>query len=214
MSGQSHLTFFAKGSLLAGLISIGLVASFVPFDAKAGVVGTMRMSERTSPPAGHVYYCANNPAACSRYGQGAVKLSQSSWDQLIEINNTINHSIKAKADGRIDEWSSYVTEGDCEDYALTKQQELLSKGWPSDSLLLATAFLPDGTYHAVLIVRTDRGEFVLDNLNPSVLPWQEVPYRWNKRQAVGNPQIWQRVAGAPPQGTDRPVAGFRLRGSQ
>ncbi len=213
MFRHSQLTSFARRSLLAGVASAGLIAVLVPNNALAAA-GTMRMTERTSPPAGHVYYCANNPAACNRYGQGTVALSQESWNQLLEVNASINKSIKARADGQIDEWSAYVTEGDCEDYALTKQQELLRKGWPSDALLITTAFLRDGTYHAVLVVRTDRGEFVLDNLNPTILPWQDVPYRWNKRQAVGNPTIWQRVAGAPEPRTQRPVAGFRLRGTQ
>nr|WP_321483522.1 transglutaminase-like cysteine peptidase [uncultured Cohaesibacter sp.] len=213
MFRHSQLTSFVKKGLLAGVVSVGLIATVASHDAVASS-GTMRMTERTSPPAGHVYYCANNPAACNRYGQGSVALSQQSWDQLLEVNASINKTIRAKADGQIDEWSAYVKEGDCEDYALTKQQELLAKGWPSDALLLTTAFLKDGTYHAVLVVRTDRGEFVLDNLNPAILPWQEVPYRWNKRQAVGNPTMWQRVAGAPEPRTQRPVAGFRLRGTQ
>nr|WP_319389759.1 transglutaminase-like cysteine peptidase [uncultured Cohaesibacter sp.] len=196
------------------MISIGLIASFAPQSAVAAMTGSMRVTERTSPPAGHVYYCASNPVACQHYGQGVVALTQESWKQLLDVNASVNRSIKAKADGQIDEWSAYVREGDCEDYALTKQQELLRRGWPSDALLITTAFLEDGTYHAVLIARTDRGEFVLDNLNQRVLPWQEVNYRWNKRQAVGNPQMWQRVAGAPQPTTQRPVAGFRLRGNQ
>ena len=170
----------------------------------------MRVKERTSPPAGHVYYCANEPQACDRYGRGSVLLTKSAWRQLVDINANVNISIKPTQDGRIDLWSVYVSEGDCEDYALTKQRELLRSGWPSDALLITTAFLPDGTYHAVLVVRTDRGEFVLDNLNPTILPWQMVKYRWNKRQAVGNPQIWLRIAGAPTTQNGLPVAGLAL----
>ena len=170
---------------------------------------SMRVLERTSPPAGHVYYCADAPEACLRYGKGAVRLDEQSWRQLVDVNARINGSIKPVADGKIDQWSVYVSEGDCEDYALTKQRELLRLGWPSDALLLTTAYLPDGVYHAVLIVRTDRGEFVLDNLNPVILPWQKVGYRWNKRQAVGNPHIWQKIAGAPAGSGSHPVAGLR-----
>ena len=169
----------------------------------------MRVQNRTSPPAGHVYYCANEPRACDRYGQGAVILTQKSWKQLVTVNSTINKSIAPKEDGRIDKWSVYVSKGDCEDYALTKQRELLRRGWPSDALLITTAYLPDGTYHAVLVVRTDRGEFVLDNLNPLILPWQKVAYRWNKRQAVGNPQVWQTIAGAPRSKQGQSVARLR-----
>lgn len=183
------------------------LAGFVLGSSEAQAVGTsMRVLEKTSPPAGHVHYCANQPQACVRYGRGAVKLTQANWKQLVHINARVNKSINPVEDGPIDSWTPYVPNGDCEDYVLTKQRELLRAGWPSDALLITTAFLPDGVYHAVLIVRTDRGEFVLDNLNPTILPWQSLPYRWNKRQAVGNPQIWQRIAGAPNYNAGGPVA--------
>ena len=201
-----------KKSALSTALVFGafLFASVMLAPNKAEAVGTaMRVLERTSPPAGHVYYCANEPKACLRYGQGAVRLTPQSWQQLIAINDRINSSIKPVEDGQIDRWSPYVKEGDCEDFALTKQRELIRAGWPSDALLITTAFLPDGVYHAVLVVRTDRGEFILDNLNKAVLPWQQVPYRWNKRQAVGNPQIWLSIAGAPAASSAKPVASLR-----
>ncbi|WP_316858144.1 transglutaminase-like cysteine peptidase [uncultured Cohaesibacter sp.] len=214
MTRRLHGAPFVKRPLLASGVVLSIVIGFSPVQAFAAQSWTMRVTERTSPPAGHVYFCASNPALCNRYGHGAIRLTQESWQQLLDINSQVNASIKAKADGRIDEWSIYVAQGDCEDYALTKQQELLRKGWPSDALLITTAFLKDGTYHAILLVRTDRGEFVLDNLSPLVLPWQKVSYQWNKRQSVGNPRIWQRVAGAPKASGSRPVAGLELRGRQ
>lgn len=196
---------------LAGL-SLGLMPS------QASAVGTiglsMKLLERTSTPAGHIYYCENEPEACLRYGQGAVKLTPQSWQALVTVNSQVNQSIRPVEDGAIDQWSVYVQQGDCEDYALTKQRELLKAGWPSDALLITTAYLPDGVYHAVLTVRTDRGEFILDNLNPAILPWQSVNYRWNKRQAIGNPRIWQRIAGAPSGRSGKPVAALRGRQSQ
>lgn len=199
-----------KHSILGTAQGLGAMAlaGFVLGSSEVQAVGTsMRVLEKTSPPAGHVYYCASQPNACLRYGRGAVKLTQASWKQLVQINARVNQTINPVEDGPIDSWTPYVSNGDCEDYVLTKQRELLRAGWPSDALLITTAFLPDGVYHAVLIVRTDRGEFVLDNLNATILPWQSLPYRWNKRQAIGNPQIWQRIAGAPTASTDRSVAG-------
>ncbi|HAT84963.1 MAG TPA: transglutaminase [Rhizobiales bacterium] len=189
------------------LAAMGLL----PMEAMAfGAAGSsMRVLEQTSSPAGHIYYCSNQPEACLRYGKGIVKLTPATWQTLVTINAHVNQQIKPVDDGPIDNWQPYVTQGDCEDYALTKQRELLRAGWPSDSLLITTAYLPDGVYHAVLVVRTDRGEFILDNLNPSILPWQQVSYRWNKRQAVGNPQVWLRIAGAPKSKSGGPVAGLR-----
>jgi predicted transglutaminase-like cysteine proteinase len=47
--------------------------------------------------------------------------------------------------------------------------------------------------HAVLLVATENGEVVLDNLSPWVLPWAEAPYAWLDRQAAGTGK-WVRVA--------------------
>ena len=211
----SHFTGFTVAQTITCLAAIAAMIFSTNDAAATGSTRmastglNMRMLSRTSPPAGHVYYCANEPQACARYGQGAVILTEQSWKQLVTINRQVNASINPKEDGRIDTWSVYVRHGDCEDFALTKQRELLRHGWPSDALLVTTAYLRDGTYHAVLVVRTDRGEFILDNLNPLILPWQRVPYRWNKRQAIGNPHIWQAVAGAPKSPNGQSLARLR-----
>ncbi|MCT4654827.1 MAG: transglutaminase-like cysteine peptidase [Cohaesibacter sp.] len=195
--------------MMGGLTLAALTMLPVKGMAFGAAGSSMRVLEQTSSPAGHIYYCANQPEACLRYGEGLVKLTPATWQTLVTINSHVNSQIQPVEDGPVDSWQPYVTQGDCEDYALTKQRELLRAGWPSDSLLITTAYLPDGVYHAVLVVRTNKGEFVLDNLNPAILPWQSVGYRWNKRQAVGNPQVWQRIAGAPQNATPRPVAGLR-----
>ena len=198
------------GGMVTGLMGSMLLSTDQAY-ATGSTQFSMRVAERTSTPAGHVYYCANEPRACDRFGQGAMALTEQNWKQLVKINSSVNQAIKPVEDGRIDQWSVYVKQGDCEDYALTKQRELLRNGWSSDALLITTAYLPDGAYHAVLVVRTDRGEFVLDNLNPLIQPWQSVKYRWNKRQAIGNPQVWQRIAGAPKQRDGQSVAGLSVQ---
>jgi predicted transglutaminase-like cysteine proteinase len=50
-----------------------------------------------------------------------------------------------------------------------------------------------GETHAVLLVTTDRGELVLDNLSSWVKPWQDVRYQWIERQAPGQPLTWVKV---------------------
>ncbi|MGA7527358.1 MAG: transglutaminase-like cysteine peptidase, partial [Pseudolabrys sp.] len=37
---------------------------------------------------------------------------------------------------------------------------------------------------------TDRGEFVLDNQEPQVLPWTKTGYRFVKRQSQSDPNVW------------------------
>ena len=42
----------------------------------------------------------------------------------------------------------------------------------------------------VLTVKTDRGEFILDNQEPQVLPWTQTGYRFVKRQSQTDPNLW------------------------
>jgi predicted transglutaminase-like cysteine proteinase len=44
--------------------------------------------------------------------------------------------------------------------------------------------------HAVLTVRTDRGELILDNQTPEVLFWYETNYRFLTRQTATDPNVW------------------------
>jgi predicted transglutaminase-like cysteine proteinase len=45
----------------------------------------------------------------------------------------------------------------------------------------------------VLVVRTNEGEVVLDNLDANIQPVQTVPYRWVRIQSTGNPNFWFTV---------------------
>jgi hypothetical protein len=47
---------------------------------------------------------------------------------------------------------------------------------------MAVVVTPKRERHAVLLVETDKGEFVLDNLRSAILPWQVTGYRWVQRQ--------------------------------
>jgi predicted transglutaminase-like cysteine proteinase len=51
----------------------------------------------------------------------------------------------------------------------------------------------NGDGHAILTVRTDKGEFILDNLNENILLWSETPYRYIKRQSQADPNVWMSL---------------------
>ena len=55
-----------------------------------------------------------------------------------------------------------------------------------------------GDGHAVLTVKTDRGEFVLDNQNEDVLLWSETGYRFVKRQSQNDPNVWVALGDPAP----------------
>jgi predicted transglutaminase-like cysteine proteinase len=101
-----------------------------------------------------------------------VKLSESLYRELADINMRVNHDIRPRADRPRDEsWTVGAAFGDCEDYALTKKRLLVRAGWPSSAVLLAVGRIRSGDDHAVLLVRTTRGALVLDNLSNDIRPW-------------------------------------------
>ncbi len=53
--------------------------------------------------------------------------------------------------------------GDCEDYVLLKRRMLMQAGWPREALLITVVRDRNNDGHAVLTVKTNRGEFILDN---------------------------------------------------
>jgi predicted transglutaminase-like cysteine proteinase len=42
----------------------------------------------------------------------------------------------------------------------------------------------------VLTVKTDKGEFILDNQTEEVVLWSETEYRFVKRQSQSDPNVW------------------------
>jgi predicted transglutaminase-like cysteine proteinase len=74
--------------------------------------------------------------------------------------------------------------GDCEDYQLLKRRLLVQAGLPRRAMRMTVVIGDGGTGHAVMIARTDRGDFVLDNKRDAVLPWTETGYIYVKQEGV------------------------------
>lgn len=122
-------------------------------------------------------------------------LTAAAWSELNQVNEYVNRTVPQVSDRQIhgrDEWWAYPTAqgGDCEDIALMKRKLLIERGWAPENLLLAVVHEWNGEGHAVLVVKTDRGEFVLDNRNWEIVAWSDAPYRWIKRQSRHRPYIW------------------------
>lgn len=151
----------------------------------------------TSVPVGYVQFCRDNAAACADLSPGqasAVTLTQSLWDQLTATNDKVNAAVVPEADkvryGVEEYWTYPNGAGDCEDYVLEKRRELMAAGWPEPDLLIAVVRKLGGEGHAVLVVRTDRGDVVLDNLTGLVRVWDQTPYIYVKRQSQTDNRVW------------------------
>ncbi len=153
---------------------------------------------RANPPIGYLGFCRSFPAECERRGNtDAVALTENLWTELVAVNRVVNKQIAPVTDMEFynteEYWTLPTDSGDCEDYVLLKRQALIRQGWPSGALLITVVFDEFGDGHAVLIARTDRGDFVLDNKIDPIRLWSETPYRYVKRQSVSDPDRWVAI---------------------
>jgi predicted transglutaminase-like cysteine proteinase len=177
------------------LIGVGLAQAANP----ASNSPWMSTGERTSQPIGHYEFCERYPAECKIVSRNTnvLKLTPKLWQQIIAVNDSVNTRIKPATDmevwGREEYWEYPVTAGDCDDYMLEKQRELMALGIPANTLLFTVVRQPNGDGHAVLTVRTDRGDFILDNLDERVLAWNKTDYTYLKRQSTANSGSWVSI---------------------
>jgi predicted transglutaminase-like cysteine proteinase len=138
-----------------------------------------------------------------RAAAAALHYTPALWSHLEVVNAEINARIKPRTDmeafGVNDYWTLPLEgdgrgEGNCKHYALEKRRVLTEAGMSEDALSLAIVRTPQGETHAVLIVATDRGDYVLDNLTPDIRGWRQAGYTWLSRQTPGSPLRWAAVA--------------------
>ncbi|MFX8820969.1 transglutaminase-like cysteine peptidase, partial [Acinetobacter baumannii] len=75
---------------------------------------------------------------------------------------------------------------------------LIDAGWPREALLITVVRDKKGEGHAVLTVKSDKGEFILDNQNEDVVAWTETGYRFVKRQSQTDAQAWVSLGDSRP----------------
>jgi predicted transglutaminase-like cysteine proteinase len=155
------------------------------------------VASETRAPIGWTEFCAASPGECATTPSAPrdIVLTATALKDLVSVNSYVNDIVKPMTDlehwGTVEKWS-YPDDGygDCEDYALLKRRLLIRAGWPREALLLTVVRDRKDEGHAVLTVKTDRGEFILDNQVEEVLPWHETGYRFVKRQSQSNPNVW------------------------
>jgi predicted transglutaminase-like cysteine proteinase len=94
-----------------------------------------------------------------------VRYSAALMQVVSKIQTQVNGEITPKRDA-IDLWSADVSSGDCDDYVMTKRRRLIGAGIPATAMRVQVR-RSGNEAHVVLIIRTDKGEIVLDNLRRS-----------------------------------------------
>ena len=172
----------ARRQLVGGvvLLILSFWLSALPANAGSAIV-----------PRGFQTFCAANPSECRGGGADSVAYDDALMAQLKTVNAKVNAAIKPVKSEAGDVWSLNVSKGDCEDYVLAKRHALIKAGMPASALSIVYA-LARGEGHAVLGVHTDRGIYVLDNLNKSIRPIGSTGYKIISMSGP-NPKVWVRA---------------------
>lgn len=188
-----------KLSSTMAAICVGLSAVLGASGSADAGSASMTVGNPTTQPIGHYEFCQQVPAECRSTGpdRGPDALTENKWAELVAINARVNNSIEPRTDyemwGQEEIWSYPVKYGDCEDYALLKRYELIQAGFSPTNLLMTVVTQPNGDGHAVLTVRTDHGDLILDNLVGQVLDWRDTRYHYLKRQSSTNAGRWVTI---------------------
>lgn len=194
------------------MFALSVLAAFGGNDAKAGMVGMPRAAlaptiqhisfhTPTLAPMAYTMFCMHYAEQCRQqpmFRGGPVHLTMERWNDLREVNSDVNAAIVPEHnDGGLatEQWLIGPQAGDCNDYAVTKRSALLARGWPARALLLSEVITSWGEHHLILVVRTNGGDLVLDNMTHAIRSWKQAPYQWVRMQTPKNPNYWATIAG-------------------
>lgn len=151
----------------------------------------------TLAPFAHVRFCIKHPEDCQIAQAGVSEATPDMEAGLSGVNRAINKRIKQINDDDKkdfgDSWTVASGSGDCEDIALAKRKALIDIGWSPRALRIAVTRTSKGEGHAVLVVRTSKGDLVLDNRSDAVKTWMRTDLTWIKIQSAENPRLWMSL---------------------
>jgi predicted transglutaminase-like cysteine proteinase len=188
----------------AGVISLALLLAPAGGNA-AERPQYIAIGDVTRAPIGWIEFCVEYDPECKTTPSQPrdVVLTTDAWKDLQRVNLWVNTNIKPMTDmdhwGVVERWN-YPDDGygDCEDYVLQKRKMLIKAGWPREALLITVVRDRNGDGHAVLTVKTDRGEYILDNQTDDIVMWSDTGYRFVKRQSQSDPNVWVSLGDGHP----------------
>lgn len=160
------------------------------------------------PVAAWTAFCQRMPGECDvdTREPAKIRFDADLWRTLTGVNRRVNARIRPVTDqahwGVVDRWD-FPDDGfgDCEDYQLLKRRMLIERGLPRRALRMTVVIDDIGEGHAVLMVRTDRGDFILDNKTNTILSWRDTGYAYIKREGQDG-RAWVTLnGGASPVAT-------------
>ncbi len=176
--------FIAATVLFGGAADAQTLASLPRSESPIASVGEARPLPAWSA------FCHSYPAECAvdRTEVATVTLSPKTMALIASVNRQVNGTIKPMTDlehwGVADQWDIPTDgAGDCEDFQLLKRKLLAEAGLPRRAMRMTVVIDEKNEGHAVLMIRTDRGDITLDNKTDAVLPWADTGYTFVKRES-------------------------------
>jgi predicted transglutaminase-like cysteine proteinase len=186
--------------------AIGAAATSLAAPTTTAALSLFAPAGTTKPaPYGWLHFCTAQPAECepTPAEPKVIPLTPRSWGELNQINSIVNRDVEPISDEDhykiyeqdILNWWTYPDDGkgNCNDYVLMKRKLLVEAGWPKAALLMTVVIDHHGDGHLILMVRTDRGDLILDNMRDDIVSWDRTGYRFVKRQSASNPNDWVSI---------------------
>lgn len=187
---RSRVVSWVAAALCAAAVTGPAASQTLASLPKPGTIGQIEPTGRARPVQAWISFCERYPGECdvNRAEPAQVTLTPKVWRALNAVNRHVNKTIRPLTDmehwGVVDRWDIPDDgAGDCEDYQLLKRKILVEQyGLPKRALRMTVVIDEEGEGHAVLMVRTDEGELILDNKRQDVLAWQDTGYVFVKRE--------------------------------
>jgi predicted transglutaminase-like cysteine proteinase len=177
----------------AAMSGAAVLSLFLSIGTAATAQSSMQVKKPIEPPSGFGELCSRYDWACaggggSLAGAAALKIAQ---QVNLHVNTRVRQTTDQSQYGAGDYWALPTAKGgDCEDLVLLKKRQLAAQGIAADRLLIATVLTGARRPHAVLVLRLDEGDYVLDNLVDSVKRWDQTGYSFIRMQDPAAPQRW------------------------
>lgn len=169
-----------------------------------GPVHTAKVGEVTRVPYGWADFCTRRAEQCRVDVLEPIDIVMS--PRVMETLEGVDAAVNAEIEpvSNLDHWGTILDhwdypvdgKGDCKVYALWKRKLLLDAGFPRQALLMTIVRDLDGNGHTVLTVKTDKGDYILDNMVGEIRFWDQTGYKFVKRQSQSDPNVWVSIGPA------------------
>lgn len=141
-------------------------------------------------------YCRRYPDHCDLSGPHIVEFN-SDTSRLLQVENaSANSAVIVASDEELYDREEYWAfpshgAGDCEDIALFKRERLVGFGLPRGAMTIAIVHHRGMMFpHAVLLIETTAGTYLLDSLENDIVLWHEAPFNFEARERPDG--SWER----------------------